>query len=92
MNRLSETSRRPAVTEAAAIRLTSSAERYTTNHGLAKAVAGLALGQAAATGDLVRLEADGKTHDFTIVGRAWIAAGDRAWLELTLDHPVRRGG
>ncbi|MGE4248273.1 MAG: hypothetical protein AB7F09_02720 [Parvibaculaceae bacterium] len=72
------------------IRLTDSALRYAQRHQLESELDRLALGADCLTGDLVSLETGERPHDFTILGRRWVVAGDGTRLELTLDHPVRR--
>ena len=44
-----------------------------------------------AVGDTVRLQAGGGEHEFVVAARCWIVVDGEAGLELTLDHPARRG-
>jgi len=82
-----------AANAGAAIRLTTSAERYAKANGLETALAQARLGAAAVAGDLVTVEAAGRRHEFCVLRRRWIvSAGEETALELTLDHPARRGG
>jgi len=76
----------------AAIRLTASAERYATSNSLRKTVAEAAIGPDAAVGDVVSFTAEGQSHDFAIVRRRWLVEDGTTVLEITLDHPARRGG
>ena len=73
------------------IRLTTLAEAYAGRHGLRKAISAATIGPDAAIGDVVSFEDGGERHDFMVAGRRWVVAGGAAVLELTLDHPVRRG-
>lgn len=85
--------RSPEATNAgAAIRLTASAERYAKANGLETALTQARLGATVATGDLVTIEAEGRRHDFSVTQRRWIVSANATHLELTLDHPARRGG
>jgi len=81
-----------AASAGAAIRLTASAERYAKAGGLETAFATARLGEGAAVGDVVTLEAGGRRHDLVVAQRRWLLRNDgAAVLELTLDHPARRG-
>jgi hypothetical protein len=73
------------------IRLTDSAERYAVRHNLEDDLAKLALGPESLVGDIVSLETRDRPHDFIILGRRWAIASEGHRLELTLDHPVRKG-
>lgn len=81
-----------ATNAGAAIRLTASAQRYAEANGLETALMQAGLGVAAAAGDLVTLETAGGRHDFSVAQRRWVVSADATRLELTLDHPARRGG
>jgi hypothetical protein len=81
-----------ATNAGAAIRLTTSAERYAKANGLEMALMRARLGATVATGDLVTIEAEGRRHDFSVTQRRWIVSANATHLELTLDHPARRGG
>lgn len=73
------------------IRLTDSAERYAARHRLEEDLAKLELGRESLTGDLVSLETRDRPHDFIIASRRWVVSNEGGRLELTLDHPVRKG-
>ena len=76
---------------AVSVRLTATAQSYADAKLVAKAVEAAGLGGAASVGDLVTLSTGGQKRDFTIVTRRWIVEESSTVLELTLDHPVRRG-
>jgi hypothetical protein len=73
------------------LRLTDSAHRYAARHQLKSDLERLALGADCLVGDFVSLETGERPHDFIVVSRRWVMCGDGAWLEITLDHPARRG-
>ncbi|WP_119272717.1 hypothetical protein [Taklimakanibacter deserti] len=73
------------------IRLTDSAERYAARHQVEEELAKIELGPESLTGDLVSLETRDRPHDFIITSRRWVVSNESTRLELTLDHPVRRG-
>jgi hypothetical protein len=81
-----------ATNAGAAIRLTASAQRYAKANGLETALTQPLLGAAVAAGDLVTLETASGRHDFSVAQRRWVVSAGETRLELTLDHPVRRGG
>lgn len=81
-----------AATAGATIRLTASAERYAKANDLKMALVMARPGAAVATGDVMSFRLAGRRHDFLVAQRAWIFGEDHtARLELTLDHPARRG-
>ena len=69
--------------------LTAGADRHVRDHDLALALDLLQLPEGCANGDLVSLEA-GKSarHDFSVIRRRWVAAGNNTKLEITLDYPA----
>jgi hypothetical protein len=73
------------------IRLTDSARRYADRHQIVDELMKLDLDAKSLVGDLVSLESGDRPHDFIIASRRWIVASEEKRLELTLDHPVRRG-
>lgn len=73
------------------IRLTDTARRYAERHQIADELMKLDLDGESLVGDLVSLESAGRPHDFIIASRRWVVASEEKRLELTLDHPVRRG-
>jgi hypothetical protein len=73
------------------VRLTDSARRYADRHQLVDELMKLDLDPRSLVGDLVSLETKDRPHDFIIASRRWVVAGDGKRLELTLDHPARRG-
>jgi|GEM_PF-3909068 len=73
------------------IRLTDSAERYAARHHLEEELTKIELGQESLVGDLVSLETRDRPHDFIIISRRWVISNESRRLELTLDHPPRRG-
>ncbi len=73
------------------IRLTTSAEAYAGRQELKKTISAAAIGPEVAVGDLVSIEDGGQRHEFTVAARRWIVSDGKTSLELTLDHPVRRG-
>jgi hypothetical protein len=73
------------------IRLTDSAQRYAMRHNLEEDLAKLELGRESLVGDIVSLETRDRPHDFIILGRRWAISSEGDRLELTLDHPVRKG-
>jgi len=75
----------------ASIVLTASAERHAGKHQLTTMLLSLRLPASCTTGDLVSLETgNAGRHDFSIIQRRWVIAGNAAELEITLDHPARR--
>ena len=73
------------------VRLTDSARRYVDRHQLVDELTKLDLDPKSVVGDLVSLETGDRPHDFVIASRRWVIASDGKRLELTLDHPARRG-
>lgn len=73
------------------IRLTDSARRYADRHQIVDELMKLDLDAKSLVGDLVSLESGDRPHDFIIASRRWVVASAEKRLELTLDHPVRRG-
>ncbi|HEV2506896.1 MAG TPA: hypothetical protein VGV39_27745 [Mesorhizobium sp.] len=75
----------------ASIVLTASAERHAEKHQLTTTLMSLRLPVSCMTEDLISLETgDAGRHDFSIIQRRWVVAGNGAELEITLDHPARR--
>lgn len=72
--------------------LTASAERHAGKEGLGARLAALPLDPAVQVGDMVSIESGGKRHDFSVLRRRWVAEGQHARLEVTLDHPARPVG
>jgi hypothetical protein len=71
--------------------LTDSASRYAERHRIRNELEGLALGSNCASGDLVSFETRDRPHEFIILSRRWVISSAGTCLELTLDHPARRG-
>jgi hypothetical protein len=79
------------LTRRCVIRLTDSALRYAERHQIKSEIERPGLGPGSLVGDLVSLETGERPHDFIIMGRRWVIASDGKRLELTLDHPARKG-
>lgn len=72
----------------AEFRLTTVAARHAERHGLSDMISTLPVPENIAVGDLISVEAGGKTHDFAVIRRRWIFVRPQMLLELTLDHPA----
>jgi hypothetical protein len=75
----------------ASVVLTATAERYAVQTGILERVLATALPAECQVGDVVSMEVDGRSHEFGLLRRRWVAGDGTARLEITLDHPALGG-